>query len=271
MHPINNTNASTLSQLAAAANTLGAFCGKRDIAELTPAALEQKFGIRQVDVAVLFGGSIYSGGDLFAGAIRNRLARKFVIVGGEGHTTATLRRQICAVCPAMTTEGHSEAEIFAGYLQAKYGVPPNALECRSTNCGNNITFLQALLLEQTWPCRSILFLQDATMQHRMEATFRKFFAPETLLINFAAYQAEVVADDGKLCFATTIPGMWEMERYLSLLMGEIPRLADDAGGYGPKGKNYIASVEIPESVLAAWQLLKTQFPDSVRIADAKYA
>lgn len=37
----------------------------------------------------------------------------------------------------------------------------------------------------------------------------------------------------------------------SLLWGEIPRLTDDADGYGPRGKNFIAHVDIPTEVRAA--------------------
>lgn len=39
-------------------------------------------------------------------------------------------------------------------------------------------------------------------------------------------------------------------------MGEIPRLSDDANGYGPNGKNYIAHVDIPENVKIAFEELK---------------
>lgn len=31
-------------------------------------------------------------------------------------------------------------------------------------------------------------------------------------------------------------GVWSVERYISLLLGEVPRLRDDANGYGPQGK-----------------------------------
>ena len=45
-------------------NTLGAFCGKRDIPELTPQHLYAAYGIEKADVMVLFGGSILCGGDV---------------------------------------------------------------------------------------------------------------------------------------------------------------------------------------------------------------
>jgi len=50
--------------------------------------------------------------------------------------------------------------------------------------------------------------------------------------------------------------MWEMERYISLLMGEIPRLTDNEEGYGPLGKNYIVHVDIPQDVEEAFAEMK---------------
>lgn len=68
-------------------NILGAFCGKRDVAELTSEQLTKTFGILQADVMALFGGSILCGGDVLVQAMKNKVAKKYVIVGGAGHTT----------------------------------------------------------------------------------------------------------------------------------------------------------------------------------------
>ena len=65
--------------------------------------------------------------------------------------------------------------------------------------------------------------------------------------------------------------MWSMERYVTLLMGEIPRLRDAQGGYGPKGSGFIAHVDIPEIVEEAFETLETQWPERVRAADARWA
>ena len=54
------------NKIAEAINILGEFCGVRDIDELTQTELKNKFGMSQVDIAVLFGGSILAGGDVFA-------------------------------------------------------------------------------------------------------------------------------------------------------------------------------------------------------------
>jgi len=47
-----------------------------------------------------------------------------------------------------------------------------------------------------------------------------------------------------------------MERFVSLVMGEIPRLRNDKDGYGPRGRGYIVAVDIPASVEAAYQRLR---------------
>ncbi len=36
-----------------------------------------------------------------------------------------------------------------------------------------------------------------------------------------------------------------MGRYLALLLGELPRLLDNAQGYGPNGKGFITHVDFP--------------------------
>ncbi len=73
-------------------NILGKFCGKRDIRLLTKEELQNKYCINQADVMVLFGGSVLCGGDVLAAAMHNDIAKKYIIVGGAGHTTDTLRR-----------------------------------------------------------------------------------------------------------------------------------------------------------------------------------
>ena len=49
--------------------------------------------------------------------------------------------------------------------------------------------------------------------------------------------------------------MWPVDRYLSLILGEVPRLRDDAKGYGPAGRDFIVHVDFPPSVEQAWQVL----------------
>ena len=251
-----------------AVNTLGRFCGMRDVPALTPDALKGALGTPQADVMVLFGGSILCGGDVLAQAIRDGVARRYIIVGGEGHTTQSLRDRVHALYPEIATDGQPEAVVFAAWLEHTHGLSVDALECRSTNCGNNITNLLALLRDRAFPCRSIILTQDATMQRRMDAGLR-LHAPQLRIVNYAAYHATLVPGPDGPVFSEDIPGMWDVERYVTLLMGEIPRLSP--AGYGPKGKGYIAHVEIPDAVRSAFAFLQARCPGLVREANPLYA
>lgn len=252
-------------------NILGKFCGKRDINELTSEELESKYGIRQVDVMVLFGGSILCGGDVFAQAIKDNIAKKYIIVGGAGHTTETLRQRISRDYPSIKTMNLTEAEMFNNYIEFKYGVKADYLECNSTNCGNNITYLLDLLMRNHIRFDSIILSQDATMQYRMEAGLRKYVSAKTMIINFAVYSANVILKDSELVFETEIYGMWDIDSYVNLLMGEIPRLSDNTDGYGPNGRDFIAHIDIPQNVLEAFDELKKEKSSWGREANPKYA
>ena len=282
-------------KIAEAINTLGIFCGKRDIPALTKEELQKKYGIEQADVLVLFGGSILCGGDVLAQAIKENVAKRYLIVGGEGHTTQSLRDRVHAEYPQIETEGLPEAKVFEAYLKEKYDLTVDYLECNSTNCGNNITYLLDTLNKHYIEWNSIILMQDATMQHRMEAGLRKHLedgqhqnTDDYIIINFASYQANVICADVKvdavdvqvnadvktkssLIYEKDIYGMWDMDRYITLLMGEIPRLSDDENGYGPKGKGFIAHVDIPKEVQDAFEVLKEEYEGYIREANSAYA
>lgn len=249
-----------LERIAEDINTLAEFCGKRDVPELTAEHLSQRYGLLQADVMVLFGGSILCGGDVLANAMQNHIAKKYVIVGGAGHTTETLRSKMHEAFPSINTKGLSEAEVFAEYLKDRYGLEADFLECKSTNCGNNITYLLDLLQKNSVDFKSIILSQDSTMQHRMEAGLRKYAErDDILIINYAVYSAKVVVENSTLAYDKKIRGMWDMERYISLLMGEIPRLSDDKNGYGPNGKGFISHIDIPPNVRNAFEKLYSEY------------
>ena len=259
-----------LQRIADAVNLLGRFCGRRDVPELNRAQLRQCCGVEQADVMALFGGSILCGGDVLAEAMRAGVARRYMIVGGEGHTTQRLRGEMARELPGLQTDGLTEARLFAQYLKLRHGLEADFLECDSTNCGNNITYLLQLLGRNGVKCETLILTQDASMQLRMAAGLRRH-APEIAAINYAAYAAEAEVRDGKLAFRDAPRGMWSMERYITLLMGEIPRLRDDGEGYGPRGRGFIAHVDVPEEVERAFVFLRKQFPESVRAANPEYA
>ena len=258
------------SKTAEYINILGRFCGKRDIPALDHDCLFGKYQIHQADVMVLFGGSILAGGDVLARAIRDKAAACYVIVGGAGHTTESLRQRVHRAYPFIETGGLSAAEIFQRYLGQVHGCQADLLETRSTNCGNNIINLLALLDGKGIRYRNIILCQDATMQHRMDATLRKY-RPDVRIINYASYKAVVQWDGDRLAYEEHIHGMWDMDRYVNLLMGEIPRLTDGPEGYGPRGRQFIAHVDIPEEVQTAFEGLQKVFGTGIREANPLFA
>jgi uncharacterized SAM-binding protein YcdF (DUF218 family) len=253
-------------------NMLAAYLGIRDVLELTQGALQSRYGFKQADVMALFGGSILAGGDVLAEAMHADVARAYVIVGGAGHTTEMLRAKTRSLCPDLEfANDATESEIFSAYLLRTYGLTPNLLEMHSTNCGNNITNLRDLLNEQGIKHDSLILSQDATMQRRMVAGVLKEM-PSTTPIAFATYEAHMIVQEGEgLIYEHAPRGMWEPRRYLTLLMGEIPRLTDDDDGYGPKGRGFIVHLDVPDQVKESWERLRKRYPWSVRRADPRYA
>ena len=252
-------------QIATQVNQLARFLGPRKVSALTQEAFQKTLGHPQVDVCALFGGSILAGVAVLAEAIQHHIAKHYVIVGGFGHTTAKLFAQAAQLYPKLTPVD-SEAELFAQILQREYGLSVDALETASTNCGNNITNLLQVVKAHDWPCKSVLLMQDATMQLRMHATLAKV-APNLEIVDYATYHVQV---DDKLAYDTTPLGMWPLHQYLTLLCGELPRLRDDASGYGPQGKGFLAHVEIPAEIQQAWQDLITMDPSLNRQADPRF-
>ena len=240
--------------LAKSINILSRFLGRRDIPELTQSALQSKFGLSHADAMILFGGSILKGGDVLADAMKNNVAKTYLIVGGVGHTTPALRENAKIFLPNTDATSLTEAEIFQAYLKEKYSLSADYLETASTHCGNNITNLLALFEQNNLSPKSLILTQDATMQLRMHATLKKY-RPDIQAINFASYEATVIEKNNALSYAEDIPGMWPITHYVKLLLGEIQRLTDDEHGYGPKGKNFLAHTPIPKDVQQAYQTL----------------
>lgn len=248
-------------------NILCDWLALRDISSLTKEDLKAKYNIEKADLLILFGGSILEGCDQAAKAYIAGLSSHLMIVGGEGHTTQTLRDNIHNLYPEIITDKKMESECIDEYFRKIYNIKDAVLEKRSTNCGNNVSNALKICEEKGFNPKSIIIMQDTSMQRRMDAGFRKMWHKDTVFINYAAYCPKFIEKEGKIQFEkNNIKGMWTEERYISLLMGEIPRLAPE--GYGPKGKNFIANVDIPEEVLNAHKELVKSF--EVREANSAY-
>ena len=135
--------------------------------------------------------------------------------------------------------------------------PRDWIERDSRNFSDSIANALFILREnQVFP-KTILIIQDAVMQRRAEEGLRKYLGDSVTLVSYAGYQVQVRVRDGGLAFVPgDVLGMWEMDEYIALLLREIPRLRDDQEGYGPKGKDRIAHVEIPPEVLEAYEVLR---------------
>ena len=247
-------------------NTLAEFLARRDVPQMSAAALQQAIGAPRAEMVLLFGGSLPEGCRLAGQLWQAGLARKVMTIGGVGHTTAAFLERFESALPA----GHSatEGECMKEYLQSAFAIPEEDLlvERASTNCGENVRFALRILQEQNALPASAIVLHDSTMQRRIGATLDRWWPENTTrFVHFAAYRARLEAGERGLVFAPNrIWGLWQPEHYMSLLLSEIPRLRDDAQGYGPKGRGFIAHVDLPEEVEAAWQRLAERYAHLLR-------
>jgi len=237
----------------------------RDVEDLTPEALSRARSIDRVDLLILFGCSVLTVAERGAEAMRLALAKKVMTVGGIGHSTPFLWEAVRRDhnMHAVECDGRPEAHIFRDLAARVREIDPASIlvEDRSRNTGENAVFARDLLSRRGLNPRSVLLMQDPTMQRRADATFRSVWRdqPDVEFLNFAAVVPRVIAQDGRLDYDHPPPSrLWPMDRFVSLVLGEIPRLRDDADGYGPKGKGFLVHVDIPDDVLAAHDRLVTR-------------
>ena len=193
----------------------------------------------RVDVLLLFGGSLPDAWDAAARLVQEGRVGTLVLVGGEGHTSDVQRSLLGQSAP-------TEAELMAAYLEREHGLTDLLLERASTNCGSNVVLARELALAHGLAPRTVALVQDPTMQRRMDAVFRRVW-PEAVAVNRPGPRVGRYA--------------WPHERWVGLVMGELPRLRDDTDGYGPRGLGFQAHVEVPAEVEAAYAALTAAHPD----------
>jgi len=281
------TSSMTLREQMERYNTMARYLALRDIDALTSDALTRGIGLPKVDLLIVLGNSVPYITEQAARACRAGLAERLMIAGGIGHATPHLVDSLGRhpVYNGIPTDGRSEAEMLRDVAVRCAGLREEELilETLSTNCGENASFALRTLRSRDLPMpRSILLMQDPTMQRRTDASFRKAWADAgeaAAFVNYAAFVPILAAAPdmpggvavraaGDAAAAGEEPdGLdppWGLERYRSLVMGEIPRLRDDENGYGPRGRGYIVHVDIPEDVLAAFEALHALDPGRVR-------
>ena len=212
-----------------------------------------------------------------------------VLCGGIGHSTQLMYEAVAShprfKSLADHVSGQPEARILLAIAEQYYGLKLTSdaafgstavsilVEDQSTNCGANASKTRDVLESHgiTSP-QSIVVSQDPTMCRRTVASFEKVysdqldhcphvyswptFVPAVRAIEHMAETnlADVLAYDFKQMGMSQCE-LWGMPRFLDLTLGEIPRLRDDADGYGPKGKGFIVHVKIPVDVKTSWRLL----------------
>lgn len=267
--------------VARAANVLARWCALRDASELRREALRAETGLADgvADLFVLFGGGVTGTVEALATAMRVGVARRYAIVGGRGHATYWLDgaierlREGIGSLPAPGVA--SEAEMLDALLSARHGLHADLLETHSTNCGNNITYLLDLLEGEGCVPASVILCQDAVMQRRMDVTWRRqvmdrpAFA-STRVVNWPAYEAVLACEGGRIVWRQAPGGIWPMEKYLQLLLGEVARLTDDEAGYGPCGRDFVVHVDVPAEVQAAAATLRAACGEAGRAPDERF-
>ena len=246
-----DTNYSKDKKLYTSINEIGEFLARRDIDELSVEALYNKYGITNVDILVLLGNAIPYSIEVAYEAYTKGLCNKILISGGIGHSTELLRTAIKTSFKYnnIKTDDMSESDIFKDILINYYHIPEKdiLIENQSTNCGDNAYKSIELLDNLNIDYKSLMLIQDPTMQLRSYASFMKYINDKDIkIINFAPF---IPLLDNNMCFINkNIDGIWDIDRYLNLIAGEIPRLRDDENGYGPNGKNFIAHIDIPDHI-----------------------
>lgn len=245
-------------------NEIAKFLAARDIRKLNSDELKRTFGIRKVDILVLLGNSIPYTINCAVEAYKNNLCDKILINGGIGHSTSILRKQVRKnkKLNFIDVENRAEADIFFDIMTKIYDVPSNKIiiENKSTNCGDNALKATVLLDKLGVFYESILLIQDPTMQLRTYAAFSKYVDKKRVkLINYAPFIPFI--NNNLELTNIDIEGIWSEQRFLELIMGEIPRLRDDINGYGPSGKNFIDHVDIPDEIEECYENLRMLIDD----------
>lgn len=261
------------AELAADLNHVAEFLAASDFPERDVAAarLREVFGVKQVDALVLLGNSVLATSERALAAMQAGLARRLLISGGRGHSTSHLYQALAAHPRYRKIEPHnrSEAECLREVAVRFWGIDSAliTLETESSNCGENAQFTRRTIAAEKLPAESLVLAQDPTMQRRSLASFQKAWDDAGIALkaaNLPAFVPRVALRDERLAFPEDQPMAWEMERFVSLVLGEVPRLRDDGQGYGPRGRHYLVHVDIPESVLAAHARLAAAFPGLAR-------
>jgi hypothetical protein len=219
-------------QNAAALNEVAAFLALDDFGPKGSDGLPADLAAGSVDCVILAGNCVLETAEGAFCAVKGGVGPKLLITGGIGHATEVLRRKV-AMHPAyraMATEARTEAHILADVAERLWGIDRSSIliEPDSTNSGENARFSLKVLENAGLPVRTVLLVQDPTMQRRADATFRHVWShrPDLTVLNWPTFTPRVHLAEEELQFDLNgIAGLWSMDRFLSPRHGRDPPVA----------------------------------------------
>lgn len=265
-------------------NTVSRFLSQEDIPDLRK--------IEPVDAIILCVCSVLLSSETVFEVIRDRpdITKTLVLCGGIGHSTTFIYEAVArhpkfkTIAPEI--QGLPEAQVllaifnrfFAPGFTASRPGPRVLAEDRSVTCHTNASETRKLLEAHGVPApASAVLVQDPTMVRRTIACFDRVYddlpnPPKFVGCPVFVPQVGPGGDGDKLVY--TAPSispelMWDMDRFLDLVMGEHPRLRDDENGYGPNGNHSIVHVDIPPEVEEAWNRLSEKVTNGRRVKSQK--
>lgn len=244
-----------------ALNYIGSFLSHRNYDHLTTETLKKQFGTPKADVVLVFGNSIPYTAELAAKLYNDGLCKKILFSGGVGHSTSILRENARLKYSLPNIEDKSEAFILAEIAKQYGNVPLEdiLIEGESSNSGENASFSLKLLEQQNISYNNVILIQDPLLQLRSFATLQHYLLGRKMnILSFSPF-VPYLNEDFHFNNPNDICGIWTLERYIELIIGEIPRLRDDKQGYGPCGKGYIAHIDIPKVIEECYNLILKSF------------
>lgn len=254
-------------------NTVSRFISQEDIPDLRK--------IEPVDTIILCVCSVLLSSETVFEIIRERpgITKTLVLCGGIGHSTTFIYDAVArhprfqSIAPDI--QGLPEAQVlltifnrfFAPGFTAEEPQPRILAEDRSVTCHTNASETRKLLEANDVPTpRTAVVVQDPTMVRRTVACFERVYEDLANPPKFFGYPVFVPlvgpGNNDKLVYTApniSLELMWDMNRFLDLVIGEYPRLRDDENGYGPNGNHTIVHVDIPPEVEEAWKRLSEKF------------
>ncbi|BCS19833.1 YdcF family protein [Aspergillus puulaauensis] len=232
-----------------------------------------------VDCMIICASQVLFGAETIFHSLEQRpdLTKSLVLCGGIGHSTkllyAAVRRHPRYSNLAKSIEGLPEARVLERILDGFFDrnrITAQGchilIEDQSTNCGQNALFSRRVLEQAGFrEPKSGIINQDPTMMLRTKASFEMVYSDMLSKVSFHSLPGFVpkvrLSDNGLLAYKHTegIPGLWGLDRFIELLLGEIPRVRDDEEGYGPRGRGFISHVDLPADIELAWTRLRVIF------------